>query len=260
MESSLCTKQSLESDDFQNWAKFLGEAPGQMHRKVWEWCFISQALSEHGALVPEKSGLGFAVGEEPLAACLASFGTDIVATDLETEAAVAMGWVESGQHANGMEKLNGRGLCPALEFQDRVTFEFCDMNAIPAKYHEKFDFLWSSCALEHLGSIDLGIRFILESIKCLKRGGIAVHTTEFNVSSNDKTITSGDTVLFRRTDIDCIIQQVRAAGCHIKMNWDFGGQPEDYHVDVPPYSHDPHLKLRLGEYTTTSIGLAITKI
>jgi hypothetical protein len=32
----------------------------------------------------------------------------------------------------------------------------------------------------------------------------------------------------------------------------------DEHIDLPPYSL-PHLKLELQNYTTTSIGLVITK-
>ena len=30
-------------------------------------------------------------------------------------------------------------------------------------------------------------------------------------------------------------------------------------IDVPPYSHDPHLKLQIGKYVVTSIGLIIQK-
>ena len=33
----------------------------------------------------------------------------------------------------------------------------------------------------------------------------------------------------------------------------------DKYVDIPPYTQDKHLKLKLGEYTTTSIGLIIKK-
>ena len=29
----------------------------------------------------------------------------------------------------------------------------------------------------------------------------------------------------------------------------------DYLVDVPPYRKDPHLKLQVGQYVTTSVGV-----
>ena len=41
-----------------------------------------------------------------------------------------------------------------------------------------FDFIWSSCSFEHLGSLGEGERFVLEALRFLKPGGVAVHTTE----------------------------------------------------------------------------------
>ncbi len=75
------------------------------------------------------------------------------------------------------------------------------MNDIPGDL-EGFDFNWSSCSFEHLGSIEKGINFLMNQLKTLKPGGWAVHTTEFNVSSDDKTIESGDTVVYRKKDIE----------------------------------------------------------
>lgn len=69
------------------------------------------------------------------------------------------------------------------------------MNNMPEKYNNDFDFIWSSCALEDLSALEHGIKFILNSLRMLKPGGIAVHTKEFNVSSNFETIESGETVL-----------------------------------------------------------------
>ncbi|UBU62135.1 class I SAM-dependent methyltransferase [Acidithiobacillus ferrooxidans] len=258
MDSMLCTKRTLLSDEFQYWVK-LFRTSGKLRRKEWEFCFIAQALREHGVLVPGKAGLGFGVGEEPLSSGFASFGSSIVATDLHTQESAAAGWVNASQHADNKNKLNNRGICGAQEFESLVEFEFANMNDIPERYRERFDFVWSSCALEHLGSIDKGVKFILDSVNCLKPGGIAVHTTEFNVSSNLETIETGPTVLFRRKDIEQIIEKVINLGCHIRMGWDYGDQPEDYHVDIPPYSRDPHLKLRIAKYTVTSIGLVIIK-
>gem|GEM_PF-4006565 len=33
----------------------------------------------------------------------------------------------------------------------------------------------------------------------------------------------------------------------------------DYLVDVPPYRHNPHLKLMFGNFVVTSIGLVIRR-
>jgi hypothetical protein len=140
-----------------------------------------------------------------------------------------------------------------------TEFEFVDMRKIPGKYSQKFDFTWSACALEHLGSLDAGMDFILESMKTIKPGGVAIHTTEFNVSSEDSTIEIGDTVLYRKKDLEKLIQKARMEGFEIDMDWNYGGQPLDYYVDIPPYQHNPHLKLLLSGYTATSVGLIISK-
>lgn len=259
LTSSLCTAEALSSESFQSWCLQLGEGPGHMHRKVWEWAFICQALQERQFLRPGMKGLGFAVGTEPLSAFFARMGTRILATDLSTEDATREGWVSSDQHTSSRAALNNRNLCGVPEFDDLVDFEFCDMNHIPEKFAGKFDFTWSSCALEHLGSISKGAEFIFNSMNCLRIGGVAVHTTEFNLSSNSNTVEQGGTVIFRQKDIEGIGDVLYKLGHEIGMNWERGQSEIDRFVDVPPYTHNPHLKLQLGEYTTTSIGLIIRK-
>lgn len=258
MESAICTQQQLLSSELQMWAKLFNQ-PGVLHRKAWEWCFIAQALQEHGVLMTGEVGLGFGVGGEPLTGIFAALGAGIVATDLDIGDAVKAGWTDGAQHAASKANLNAFGLCPFEKFDQLVHFENCNMNEIPSEFNGKFDFVWSSNALGHLGSIENGKKFIYRSLDCLKEGGIAVHTTEFNVSSNEETVTSGPTVLFRRKDIQDIIGGVFQRGCRTHMNWDCGSMPKDYYLDVPPYRVDPHLKIRIDEYTVTSLGLVIVK-
>lgn len=259
LTSSLCTAEALSSDSFQSWCVQLGERPGHMHRKVWEWAFICQALQERRFLRPGKRGLGFAVGTEPLSAFFASSGASVLATDLATKEATQAGWVSTTQHASSRPALNSRSLCGQAEFDRLVDFEFCDMNGIPEKYSGEFDFVWSSCALEHLGSIQKGVEFIFNSMNCLRVGGVAVHTTEFNLSSNSDTVEQGGTVIFRRQDIEFIGDALYELGHELGMNWERGQTELDRFVDVPPYTHNPHLKLQLGAYTTTSVGLIVRK-
>jgi 2-polyprenyl-3-methyl-5-hydroxy-6-metoxy-1,4-benzoquinol methylase len=259
LQSCMCTERTLTSDDFQNWAEKLGEAPGHLHRKVWEWCFISQALQERGVLNSGKTGLGFAVGQEPLSAAFANCGANIVATDLFTAEAQANGWVETSQHASGYDAINNRGLCSDADLRRLVEFKFANMNDISPEFDGKFDFVWSSCSLEHLGTLEHGKQFILNAMKCLKPGGIAVHTTEFNTSSDSATVESGDTVLYRACDIKDIARRLRAAGHSIKIDWDHGSGVADGFVDLPPYKHVTHLKLQIEKYVVTSIGLIIQK-
>ncbi|OPA80196.1 SAM-dependent methyltransferase [Paenibacillus selenitireducens] len=229
----------------------------RFHRKLWEWCFIYEALRQRGALQPNKRGLGFGVGTEPLTAAFASHGCQITATDLDFEVAQAQGWVATNQHAVSLQELNGEHICDPAQFAKLVTFEYADMNHITPSYDGQFDFTWSSCSFEHLGSIELGTQFIVNQMKCLRPGGVAVHTTEFNLSSNEHTIDHNLTVLFRRRDIEQMVHRLRAEGYEIDVDFSLGIGPIESHVDVPPYSHHPHLRLQLGQFVTTSIALII---
>lgn len=228
-----------------------------LHRKLWEWCFIAEVLDSQGMLAAGKRGLGFAVGREPLVAEFAASGATIVASDLDVDRATTAGWVGSNEHASSLAALNERGLCPPDVFERLVSFREIDMCNIPMEDLSGFDFIWSSCAFEHLGGLDAGLEFVLNSMSCLRSGGIAVHTTEFNVGSNNSTVAEGGTVIYRQRDIELLTETLIARGHHVRVNFDRGTLPSDYHVDVPPYSHDPHLKLHLMGYTTTSLGIVI---
>jgi hypothetical protein len=257
----------LASPELRAWADRLrpmwnpqGEDPRpfMLHRKMWEWLFIAEALSERGLLEPGHRGLGFGVGKEPLVALFASYGCDVVASDQPPELAESSGWTESKiEFAGGLAGLNEDGLCPPELFAQHVRYRDVDMNDIPSDLRG-FDFTWSSCAFEHLGSLAAGADFVLAQMETLKPGGVAVHTTEYTVSSNETTIDSGATVLYRRRDIQALVRRLRRAGHAIDIDYTEGTTPEDVHVDLPPYTN-VHLRTMLGEYVTTSLALVIEK-
>jgi SAM-dependent methyltransferase len=256
----LCTEAQLRSPTFRRWLAEMRQ-PYRPHRKFWEWAYIAQALHERGVLRPGARGLGFAVGAEPLAAVFAARGCAVVATDLDPGTAdlLAARWLTSGQHATSYDLLNARGICPADEFARRVQLRYVDMNAIPDDL-TGFDFVWSSCSLEHLGSLEHGMRFLENMARCLRPGGVAVHTTEFNVLSDHRTIEAGGDVLFRRRDIEEIADRLAAVGCRLaERDYHAGDSGNDWKVDMPPYQFHQHLKLDYAGYVITSIGLIATK-
>ncbi len=175
----LVTSKQYEESLFLTWCAALNISPA-LNRKQWEWIYILEVLNQHGMLVDGMRGLGFGCGKEPMVALMAKMGAKIVATDLASEDAAKSGWIAGNQHASILEDLNQNGLCPPEIFGERVTFQSCDMNNITSDLRG-FDFLWSSCSLEHLGSLQHGLTFIENSLNCLRPGGIAVHTTEFNL-------------------------------------------------------------------------------
>jgi hypothetical protein len=259
LSSGLCTKSQLESPAFRFWLDRIEVLYG-MHRKLWEFAYVIQALYERGCLVPGRRGLGFAVGEEPLPALFASMGCEITATDLNPDDERARPWAETAQLASAKENLNRPSICSAPMFEKHVLYRHVDMNRIPRDLVD-FDFTWSSCSFEHCGSIALGLSFVENQMACLRPGGIAVHTTEFNLSSNTETLTDGMTVIFRKQDIEGLVQRLREQGHHVEpISYILGKSKEDEVVDVFPYTTDPHLKLLIAEkYVSTSIGLIIRR-
>ena len=255
----------LESPSFVKWiAKFAPEVlrsdgSPPINRKFWEWGFIVEALSERGCLQPGKRGLGFAVGKETMPALFAGLGCEIVATDRPSDdSADVKRWESTNQHANTLKDLLRPDLCPDELFAQRVQFRAVDMNHLPSDLCE-FDFCWSACAFEHLGSLIHGMKFVEASIDCLKPGGVAVHTTEFNLSSNTLTPDTGPNVIYRRCDIDGLIERLRSKGHDIEIDYSTGEGVWDHQIDFPPYDWEHHLKLLIMGFVSTSLGLIITK-
>jgi FkbM family methyltransferase len=256
--SQLCTESQLREPVYRVWCDALREPPA-LRRKQWEYVYILQALAMRGMLEPGRRGLGFGCGREPLAAVMANRDCEIVATDLEATAAAGHGWIETDQHASALEDLNARGICDSEQFRQRVSFRTGDMNRISTELRD-FDFVWSSCAFEHLGSIRHGLEFVVNAMRCLRPGGVAVHTTEFNLTSNYHTIEAHNLVFFRRYDIEQLIRTLEHDGHTVApLNLNPGLGPVDRYVDLPPYRREPQLRLRMDQYVFTSIGLIIQR-
>jgi len=255
LTSCLCTRAQLESSAFRYWLKLLG-LEFKLTRKVWEFAFIMQALYERGALHSGNKGLGFAVGEEALPALFASIGCEVMATDLDPGDERAKVWADTAQLATSLEKLRRPNICPDDTFSKLVSYRHEDMNQISSDLRD-FDFTWSSCSFEHCGSIQQGLEFMMNQMECLKPGGIAVHTTEFNLSSNDETVSDGTTVIFRQKDIEQLIASLKSCGHDVEaVDYSVGNTDEDRAVDIMPYTAVPHLKLLLyDKYISTSIAL-----
>ena len=257
MASSACVASDFFHSDFARICQIIGETP-HFHRKQWEFVFIFHHAERLGLMGPGRRGLVFGVGREPLPAAFASLGCDIVATDAPAELASKSGWDRSGQFAPGLSVLP-QGRLDREAFEARVTWRPCDMNAIDPELTD-FDFCWSSCALEHLGSLDAGLEFIVNSVeKTLKVGGVALHTTELNLSSNWETIEQGDTVFYRRRDLEAVIARLRERG-HEADELVVGRNAfvMNNFTDTPPFTAG-HLLLHHQGFTVTSVGLVVRR-
>jgi FkbM family methyltransferase len=267
------TQSDIESPWFRYWCSEIKAAP-LYHRKLWEFAFVLQVLFEHDLLREAVRGIGFGCGREPLAAYFASKHMDVLVTDLAPEEVAGRGWAETGQHAAAKESAFFPDIVSWEEFDRHVEHSHLDMNDIPA-LPRAYDFCWSVCSLEHLGTIQKGLDFIVNSLATLKPGGLAIHTTEFNYLSADETIDNWPTVLFLRKHFEQLKSRVEAEG-HEFLGPDFnvGDRGLDRFIDVPPYAPgegwpspdgwaDPrqpgHLKLAIDGFACTCFGLVIRK-
>lgn len=255
--SQLCTSDQMEGAFYEQLCESISVQP-HAHRKVWEFIYIKAAFDHYNVLKPGARLLGFGVGLEPLPASFAGRGAEVVATDAPSDTIANMGWDSTNQHASSLDQLYRYEMLSKEEFSRLVSFQPLDMNAIPEHLND-FDGCWSACALEHLGSIDHGLDFIENSLKTLKPGGVAVHTTEFNLSSNDETFDKDHLAIYRRQDFERLIQRLVDRGHFVApLNLHPGTSAVDEHIDLPPYAL-PHLKLEVAGYVTTSFGMIVVK-
>lgn len=265
MTSRLCSQRDMESQWVAFWTRELGATRGY-HRHLWEHCFIAQALYGAGKLADGMTGLGFGCGKERLPSLFAKHGARILVTDLPPEQAAGKGWVRSDEHSASLEAVRIAEICPDPARLAGIDLRYMDMNAIPDDLHGGFDFCWSACALEHLGSIELGLAFIENSLKTLKPGGVAVHTLEFNLTESGETIDNWITVLFQKRHIVALAEKLTGAGYRVaELDFSRGDGVLDDFVDIPPWHSDvvalsnkwAQLKLSVDGFACTSFGIII---
>lgn len=259
MEHSNCLSEDFQHPRYFQLCKLIEQRP-VWHRKQWEYIFILHHLDRAGVLTPGNRGVGFGVGVEPLPSAFARLGAQVLGTDAPQEIGESAGWAAGNEHSNKLSDMKMPWINETV-FKAAISYQPCDMNNIDPTI-EGFDFTWSSCCFEHLGNLQKGLDFVLNSVEqCLKIGGVAVHTTELNMSSDTETVDeSSETVLYRKSDLESFAYELRTRGHEVQP---FAVGPAahalDFHVDLPPYKLNPHLRLKLAGFVTTSAGLVIRR-
>lgn len=234
MYSRLCTADELLSDDLQRFREPLhiplyDYCKTEYSRKEWEWEVICHILDRLGMLEKGKKGLGFAVGIEPLPAYFVSRGCIITATDLGIENDTEGLWICTNQNALGSaENLNKFGICKMEAVGKELIYRDVNMNEIPEDLcREEFDFCWSSCAIEHVGGLEKSKAFLKNMLAVLKPGGVGIHTTEYNLSSEIATVEDGYSVIFRKSDIKEIYEWALENGYEMYVDFHHGDSEMD---------------------------------
>jgi len=263
-----CTRADLVSSWSRGWITALKHAP-ELSRAHWQWAYILQVLDDFGMLAAGRRGLGFGCGKELLPSFFAARGLDIVATDLPLRHADRTIWRNATAAA---DDLHHPALVARDEFDRRVAIEYVDMNSIPP-HLAGFDFCWSICAMEHVGSIAGAMAFVENSLATLRPGGVAVHTSEINVLAAGPTSNNDPIAMPQRPDFEALAAKLAAAGHETgPLDFDFGDTAFDRYVDVPPYVYNmeeslraqwhrgnPHLKISVYGFPATPFGLWVRK-
>ena len=233
------------------------------HRKHWEWAFIHATAGRLGLLTPGRSALGFGVGSEPLVPAFAAAGMTVVATD--QPAGTAGAWADTGQHASSVEHLHRPGVCDPDVLRERVSFRPVDMTSLPDDLGTH-DLVWSSCCFEHLGSPEAGFDFVRHAMRFVAPGGVALHTTEFDLArrtplKESGSVAAGDYVCYyRRRDLQALVEMLRSDGFEVDVDWRVSRRhPIERKVDHPPYSHNPHMRVAIDDRVITSVGLVVRR-
>lgn len=237
------------------------QVPSFFHRKLWEWVYIVEAVQQAGGLRSGARALGFGVGNEPVPAMLAAHGLQVLATDQDV--ATSGLWSETGQHLGGLQDLFRPAILPDEELAALVSVRAVDMND-PLDELGTYDVLWSSCALEHLGSPAAGLDFVVRSAHALAPGGVAVHTTELELTDREESADYGNCAVYRREDLLEVGERLRAEGFDIEVNpWVSLDTPQERWVSqslVRNDGHDlAHLRLQIGDSISTSFGLVVRR-
>lgn len=253
----------FETEWYKFWANELKQNKkntGKFKRKsnkFWQNAVISQSLSERGLLNEGRTGIGFGVGKERLPALFAKYGVKVSATDQDFRTTDAKHWGES-ELATQKSELNELGICNTMVFNKNVNLFPLDMRNIPLDLKSRYDFVWSNCALGHLGSIKNGLDFILASSTCLKPGGYAVHTTEVNVLSDDKTVDAGHTVIYRPRDLHKLYKMLQRSGFNVSpLRFTLGNTQRDHRISMSPKFGNDFSKIQVGGHLVTQAVIII---
>jgi FkbM family methyltransferase len=258
--SEIVSERRFKERNYFLWMDFLKEKP-KLHSKQFQYYAIMEAANDVlGNLETNKSAIGFGVGVEPIPAGLGRLGFQVTATDF-LEGEIASAWFNTSQLAASAQDLNTREILSAAEFNARVSFKSMDMNNIPESFENCFDFVWSTCALGHIGGYQKGLDFIFNSAKLLRPGGIALHTTELDMSPNSDRFDSPNLSFYKIEDILELKVRLEGVGfevadLNIPESWT---NPSERYVVTEPWGDKPHIRIRIFDREILSLVLRIRR-
>lgn len=226
------------------------------HRKQWEFAYVAHQIKTKvlESNNTDLKAIVFGAGKERIVSYAAGLGVNVLASDYVDNKTV--NWGISNQLSRKKEDLYYDILLDKDTFDKNVTFENIDMRQINHLPQNTYDFVWSICSLEHVGSIDESIKFINNATNLLKPGGIAIHTTEFCIYKySDVDLTRGGTVFFQYNDLS----KIKGLDPENESNRFIISLGDFITIDRNPFRDYNHTYLQFAGFVATSIAFTIFK-
>ena len=264
--SKVCDAADFFSPEYLEVVKNELCEPPVLHRKQWEFGKIFLALKKAGMLKADKRGLSMGSGIEVVLYSIARRVQHLTVTDLYSSESL---W-ECAKAANPDEFVRKNKRFPIDD--NRLSALNMDMRSL-AFGDCSFDFAYSSCAFEHIGTDPDFLQHLNEVYRVLKDGGIYVMTTEF--TCENETIPIPNNYIFSAGHLDRLIAGTRfipekrfdARISEQSVNFPVPAQVNDLsYRGESDFSHAlatacvmPHVQLLCGKHHATSCILVLKK-
>jgi len=223
----------------------LREIP-RFHRKQWEFAMIFHVLRERGLLRPDSLGLSMGGGKELLLYAIASHIRQLVVTDLyDTQTT----W--DCAKTNDPDEFIRAGK-PFPVDDNKVKALRMDMRALEFE-ENTFDFCYSSCSIEHIGTRDDFLLHLNEASRVLKDGGIYVLTTELGYG--EEIIEHPNNYVFTRSYLNDLFEE-----CGLTPETECNGSIVPHKVNYPIPANMKGLCHTNGEALSTSLFQEYTHV
>ncbi|MBK6912349.1 MAG: class I SAM-dependent methyltransferase [Ignavibacteriales bacterium] len=262
--SKICDSADWFEPEFNRIIREELEEVPKFHRKQWEFAMIYYILEKQGLISEDKIGLSVGGGYERVLYSIARRINHLTVTDLyELETTWDTARTDS----------------PEALIKQRMPFNM-DINKLSVinmdmrdlKFEDNsFDFCYSSCSVEHIGSFEDFLKHLDEVWRVLKEEGIYVFTTELHLG--DETIRDPNNYIFSPSYLAKFINESRlSVGSQPNIflsehnsNYPFPSNiknicsDDDKNIISKIMADFNHTILLHGKYPFTSISLVLRK-
>lgn len=171
--SKICDAADWFEPDFNRIIREELEELPRFHRKQWEFAMIYYILEKQGLLSEDKIGLSVGGGYERVLYSIARKIKHLTVTDI-----YEMGTTWDTARTDSPEELIKQRMPFSVDLKKLCVM---NMDMRDLKFDDKsFDFCYSSCSIEHIGTYEDFVKHLDEVWRVLKESGIYVFTTEFH--------------------------------------------------------------------------------